>query len=159
MRQSRFKIGSRSPFGRHARSIAQAAKCAVETLETRVLMSVNVTSYHYNLAETGANTNETILTPSNVNTTTFGKVASLPVDGQIYAQPLIMTGVSMPGGGTEDLVFVATEHDSVYAFNAEGSFHDAGVEDPAAANRRNDDPAAHRHERHHARKSASPARR
>ena len=121
MRHSRFKNGASSSTYRHARRIAQAAKCAVETLETRVLMSVNVTNYHYNLAETGANTNETILTPSNVSDITFGKVASLPVTGQIYAQPLVMTGVSMPGGGTEDLVFVATEHDMVYAFNAEGA--------------------------------------
>jgi hypothetical protein len=120
-----FREKNCTPFGvvvrRGGRGIAQAAKCAVETLESRVLLSVNVTNYHYNLAETGANTNETILTPANVNTSSFGKVASLPVDGQIYAQPLVMTGVAMPGGGSEDLVFVATEHDSVYAFNAAGA--------------------------------------
>jgi hypothetical protein len=121
MRHQQCKISSISrPFWR-AHRLASAAKCAIEMLETRVLLSVNVTSYHYDLAETGANTSETILTPSNVNPTTFGKVASLPVDAQIYAQPLIMTGVSMSGGGTEDLVFVATENDSVYAFNAEGA--------------------------------------
>jgi hypothetical protein len=105
------------PFSR----IARAAKCGIESLESRVLLSVNVTNYHYNQSETGANTNETILTPTNVNSLTFGKIASLPVDGQVYAQPLIMNSVAMPGGGTEDLVFVATEGDSVYAFNAEGT--------------------------------------
>jgi hypothetical protein len=121
MHNKRSKTSSVSSTLRRAHGVAKAAKCAVEMLETRVLLSVNVTSYHYDLAETGANTNETILTPSNVNVSTFGKIASLPTDGQVYAQPLVMTGVSMPGGGTEDLVFIATENDSVYAFNAEGT--------------------------------------
>ena len=121
MRRHLAKVGRNSCAIRHVRGLARAAACAVETLESRVLMSVNVTSYHYNQAETGANTSETTLTPSNVNVSTFGKVASLPVDGQIYAEPLVVTGVSVPGVGTEDLVFVATENDSVYAFNAQGT--------------------------------------
>jgi hypothetical protein len=121
MRRSQLKDASGPSARWQVRSIARAAKCAIETLESRVLLSVNVTTYHYDQSETGANTNETVLTPSNVNVTTFGKVASLPVDGQLYAQPLVMTGVSVPGQGTQDLVFAATEYDSVYAFNAEGS--------------------------------------
>ncbi len=84
-------------------------------------MSVNVTTYHYDNARDGANTHETALTTADVNSRSFGKVASLPVDGQVYAQPLVMTGVAVPGQGTHDLVLVATEADDVYAFDAAGN--------------------------------------
>jgi hypothetical protein len=82
------------------------------------MMSVNVTTYHYDNSRDGANTNETTLTLQNVNSTDFGKTASLPVDGQIFTEPLIMTGVPIPGQGTHDIVVVATENDTVYAFDA-----------------------------------------
>jgi hypothetical protein len=97
-------------------------RCAIhEALEPRVLLSVNVTTYHYDNARDGANTDETVLTPSNVNQSTFGKVASFPVDGQIYAQPLVMTNVAVSGQGTHNVVYVATENDTVYAFDAAGN--------------------------------------
>jgi hypothetical protein len=92
-----------------------------EPLEKRRLLSVNVTTARYDLARDGANTSETILTPSNVNTTDFGKIATMTADAQIYTQPLIVTGVAVPGYGTRNVVYVATENDTVYAFDAQGN--------------------------------------
>lgn len=79
-----------------------------------------VTTYQYDNARTGNDAAERQLTPANVNAASFGRLARLPVDGPIYAQPLYMPDVRVPGQGPHNLVLVATENDSVYAFDATG---------------------------------------
>ena len=77
-----------------------------------------VTTSQYDNARLGANRIETTLTPRNVNAEHFGKLFTLKVDGDVYAQPLFLSGVEIPGKGRHDVLFIATEHDSVYAFDA-----------------------------------------
>jgi len=86
-------------------------------LAPRVL-SQDVLTYHNNAARQGLNNSETILTPSNVNSSSFGLRFNLPVDGKVDAQPLYVSSVSIPGKGLFNLLIVATEHGTVYAFGA-----------------------------------------
>lgn len=82
----------------------------------------DVSTYHYNVQRQGQNTLETTLTPSNVNSTQFGLIRLLSVDGKVDAQPLYLYRVPM-GANFRNMVFVVTENDSAYAFDG-----DSGVQ-------------------------------
>ncbi|MGO9126547.1 MAG: pyrrolo-quinoline quinone [Terriglobales bacterium] len=82
---------------------------------------VEVLTWHNDNSRTGQNLNETTLTTGNVNVNQFGKLATLAVDGQIFAQPLFVPNVAIPNQGVHNVVYVATQNDSVYAFDANGS--------------------------------------
>ncbi len=80
---------------------------------------VSVLTQRNDNSRSGLNANETVLAPSNVNTPNFGKLFSLAVDGRVFGQPLYVPNLSI-GGGTHNVVFIATEHDSIYAYDADG---------------------------------------
>ncbi|HTC94519.1 MAG TPA: Ig-like domain-containing protein [Terriglobales bacterium] len=82
--------------------------------------SASVLTFHNDGQRTGLNPNESVLSPANVNPATFGKLFSYPVDGQLYAQPLYVPGLANIAGATHNVVFAATEHNTVYAFDADG---------------------------------------
>ena len=95
---SRFKNQNRS------NSMAKASELVLASLLLSALPAMaqtSVVTQNYDNARTGANTNEAILTPWNVNTNQFGKLYSYAVDGYVYAQPLYLPGVNIPGGGAQ----------------------------------------------------------
>ncbi|MGH9377955.1 MAG: pyrrolo-quinoline quinone [Terriglobia bacterium] len=83
------------------------------------LRAQNVLTYHNDNARTGQNLDERILSPHNVSSSIFGKLFVIRVDGKVDAEPLYVRRLEMPHRGFESVLFVATEHDSVYAFNAD----------------------------------------
>ncbi len=111
--RSQFKMSSRS------------GPLAIESLETRLQMSVNVLTFHNDNAGDGVNSNETTLSAANVKEGVFGKVGTVSLDGNAYAQPLVLTGATINAGpnstvgaaGTHDVVFVETMNDTAYAID------------------------------------------
>lgn len=77
-----------------------------------------VLTYHNDNSRTGQNLNESVLSPANVTQSKFGKLFSYPLDGQVFAQPLYVYKVPIDGQN-HNVIYVATEHDTVYAFDAD----------------------------------------
>ena len=100
-------------------SVGSVTSNTVSLTVTSVSAGVDVTTFHNNNARTGANLLETILTKTNVSPATFGKLAVFSVDGKVDAQPLYLSRLSIPGQGTHNVLYVATEHATVYAFDAD----------------------------------------
>jgi hypothetical protein len=107
-----------STAGVHTVTVTAAGQSANATVY--VTNSPGVFTHHNDNFRTGQNLNETVLTPANVTPAKFGKLFSYPLDGIAYASPLYVANVSIPGQGLHNVVYVATEHDSVYAFDADG---------------------------------------
>jgi uncharacterized protein (TIGR03437 family) len=104
---------------KHTTFLFAGALLMASSLAAQVNLNVNVLTDNYNNARTNANLNETILSTLNVNSTQFGKLFSLPVNGAINGQPLYVQGVAIPNQGTHNVVYVATHHNDVYAFDAD----------------------------------------
>src|SRR5579872_3084722 len=99
--------------------LAQRIRCGVLLiLASAATAQVRVLTWHNDNARTGQNLQETILTPANVNSSTFGLRTVLKVDGKVDAQPLYVSSQSI-AGGTHNVLYVATEHGSLYAFDAD----------------------------------------
>ncbi|MGN6369742.1 MAG: hypothetical protein ACTHN5_15900 [Phycisphaerae bacterium] len=117
-------VAVRSRFKRCFRS-SVLQRCALDSLEPRILLTAVIPAsklmYHNDPYSTGDNLNETLLTPANVNSTDFGLVARTTLDGQVYAQPLVVPNVNVTRGsspGIHNVVYAATQNDSLYAIDA-----------------------------------------
>jgi hypothetical protein len=121
-----WNLLSQEPRSKSLRKSLSHFQSRLEALESRLLLSVDVLTFHNDTSSTGVNSNETQLAPNNVTVGSFGKLFATPVDGQVYTQPLIQTGLTIGAGpntsigidGTlHDVAFVGTEHDSLYALD------------------------------------------
>jgi hypothetical protein len=99
-------------------SATRAAEFSAAVINTSQA-NVDVVTYHNDAMRTGLNSQETILTPSNVNSATFGKVGEFAVDSRIDGQILYLSQVAIPGKGTKNVLYFATEKDTVYAVDAD----------------------------------------
>ena len=109
-------IGEGRRLSRRALFLTSCWLAAVFTLSAQI----NVTTHHNDNARDGQNLQETILAPGNVNASQFGQLFVQPVDGYPYTQPLYVSNLAI-AGGTHNVVYLATEHDSVYAFDADSN--------------------------------------
>src|SRR5450432_3292628 len=105
-------------FARNPGRIAQMCGLAVGLTAT-LYAQPSVLTWHNDNARTGQNLQETILTPSNVNSASFGKLFIIGVDGKVDGQPLYVPHLTIPSQGVHNVLYIATEHDSVYAVDAD----------------------------------------
>ena len=119
LRRSAFRPVWRRAF------LAFAVCCTLQSFTS--FAQQNVLTYHNDNQRTGQNLNETILTPANVNQAQFGKVFSFNVDGYVVGQPLYLQNVLVPNLGAHNVIYVATLHDSVYAFDADSGTTNSGA--------------------------------
>jgi len=108
-----------SAAGTHTVAATSADQTQVAYATVYVTNYPGMFTHHNDNLRTGQNPGETVLTPANVNSTNFGKLATYQLDGVAYASPLYVANVGIPGQGFHNVVYVATEHDSVYAFDAD----------------------------------------
>ncbi len=107
---AQFTVTASNSFGN--------ATSAAATLTVNPAQAVDVATYHNDISRTGQNLAETLLAPGNVTSATFGKLNEFPVDGRVDAQPLYLSNVAIPNQGAHNVLYVVTEHDSAYAFDA-----------------------------------------
>jgi chitodextrinase len=105
--------------GTHVINVATTDGARTATATVFVTTSAGMFTHHNDDARTGQNLNETVLSPSTVTSASFGKLAEYSIDGIAHASPLYVANVNIPGVGLKNVVYVATEHDSVYAFDAD----------------------------------------
>jgi hypothetical protein len=110
---SKFDVVVSNPAG------SVTSSSATLTVNAASASSFDVVTYHYDNLRTGQNTHETILTHANVTQSKFGKVGTFPVDGKVDAQPLYLANLAIPGKGNKNVLYVVTEHDTVFAFDAD----------------------------------------
>src|SRR5450432_1002866 len=101
-----------------ATSVADTTKSATATIGVTDLSGI--TTYHYDLARDGVNSQEFALTTTSVRATRFGKLFSCPVDGAVYTEPLWLPALNV-NGAVHNVIFLASQHDSLYAFDADSS--------------------------------------
>jgi Bacterial Ig-like domain (group 2) len=102
-----------------AASFSGFSSSAVLDVSNATITGVNIPTFHVDRNRSGLNAGETLLTPSNVTASSFGKLFSYLVDGYVYGQPLLISNLTMSDGATHNVLFAATENDSVYAFDAD----------------------------------------
>ncbi len=109
-----------SAVGTHTVKVEKTDLSKSAAASVYITNNAGVFMHHVDNLGTGANLDEVVLTPANVNSATFGKLFSYPLDGVCYSSPLYVANLSIPGKGLHNVVYVATEHDIVHAFDADG---------------------------------------